>query len=512
MKRKQWIATLGAFTLAAGVMAGCSDGGAATKKDAATPAKKEDTASQAPLDITLAVPQVGDIPEKGNVIEQEIEKYTNTKLSFQWIPSSTYDEKINVMIASGDLPKVMRVNYVATVISAAQNGTFWDITPYLKDYKNLAAQNQQYYENIKIDGKLYGIPLYREMGRPAVIYRKDWFDALGLKTPKTLDDWYNLAKTLTTGDPDKNGKNDTYGFMLDKKFNDGVNSVLTRIAVTQGGVNKYGVDGSGKITPEFLTPQFVDTMKLFKRLYAEKLINQDFPALDGADMDKKFESGTVGIKINGVATNAANIMDRLTKVVPTANLEITHWEGPQGNKIAAQSGNNGFLVFPKSAVKTEADLKRLLTFFDKLLDEKMSTLQKRGIEGKHYKKVDGGLVEWVDLTAFNREVKPYRDDLLNFETYNVPQLKDTPLAMKGYKMEPEGLKFAVNNPVLTLSSNTYSERGKELDTMMNDAETQYIVGKIDDAGWAAAVDKWRKAGGDNLIKEYEASWAKVNKK
>ncbi|MDF2963416.1 MAG: extracellular solute-binding protein family 1, partial [Paenibacillus sp.] len=126
----------------------------------------------------------------------------------------------------------------------------------------------------------------------------------------------------------------------------------------------------------------------------------------------------------------------------------------------------------------------------------------------HHKKVENGLVEWIDLTAFNREVKPYRDNLLNFETYNVPQLKDTPLAMKGYKMEPDNLKYAVHNPTLTLSSQTYSERGKELDQMMWDAQTNYIVGKMDDAGFQAAIDKWRKAGGDNLIKEFEAALAK----
>jgi putative aldouronate transport system substrate-binding protein len=283
---------------------------------------------------------------------------------------------------------------------------------------------------------------------------------------------------------------------------------LTRIAVTQGGVNKWGADNSGKLTPEFLTPQFVDTMKLFKRLYSEKLVNQDFPALDMTESDKQFESGRVGIKVNASATNAVNIQDRLVKVDPKGQLDIANWEGPQGPRITAQSGNNGLLVFPKSAVKTEAELKRILTFMDKLLEPDMSTLQKRGIEGVHYKKVENGLVAWTDLTAFNREVKPYRDNLLNFETYNVPQLTDTPLGMKGYKMEPEGLQYAVHNPALTLTSATYAERGKELDTMMTDAVTNYIVGRLDDAGFQGAIDKWRKAGGDNLIKEFEASFAK----
>lgn len=510
MKHKKWIATMGSVTLAMGVLAACGGGEPATGSNSGTSAPKAEApkVDNTPLDLSIVVNQVGDIPAKGNVIEQAIEKGTNTKLNIQWVPASTYDEKINVMIAANELPKILKVNYVPTVINAVQGGQFWEIGPLLKDYKNLSAQNPQYYENVKIDGKLYGIPQYREMGRPAFIFRKDVLDANKLQLPKTLDDWYNLQKTLTLGDPDKNGKNDTYGFMLDKKYNEGQSSVLTRFAVAQGGVNRWGADANGKLTPEFLTPQFMDVLKLFKRLYAEKLVNQDFPALDTSEMDKSFESGRAMLKVNGVATNAANIQDRLVKVVSTAQLDVEPMNGPQGPKVAAQNGNNGMLVFPKSSVKTEAELKRILTFLDKLLDADMSTLQKRGIEGVHFKKADNNLVEWVDLTAFNREVKPYRDNLLNFETYNVPQLKDTPLAMKGYKMEPDNLKFAVHNPTLTLSSQTYSERGKELDQMMWDAETNYIVGKLDDAGFAAAIDKWRKAGGDNLIKEFEAALAK----
>ncbi|MEK3720420.1 extracellular solute-binding protein [Paenibacillus sp. FSL H8-0034] len=512
---RQWFAAVGTITMAMGVLAGCGGDQPASKTtEGAKPAdtKVADTKADAkPVEVSIVMPQVGDIPAKGNTIEQAIEKYTNTKLSIQWVPNSTYDEKINVMIASNEMPKIMKVNYVPTIISTVQGDQFWEIGAYLKDYKNLAAQNPQYYENIKVDGKLYGIPNYREIGRPAVIYRKDLMDAMGLKLPKTLDDWYNVVKTLTLDDPDKNGKNDTYGLMLDKKYNDGVNSVLTRMAVSQGGVNKWGVDSSGKFTPEFVTPQFVDTLKLFRKLYTEKLINQDFPALDATEMDKQFESGRAVIKINGVATNAANIQDRIVKVVSTAQMDITPWEGPAGPRVSGQSGNNGFLAFPKATVKNETEVRQLLSFLDKLLDKDMSLLQKRGIEGVHHKKAADGYVEWTDLTLFNREVKPYRDNLINFETYNVPPLKDTELAMKGYKMEPEGLKYAVANPALTLTSQTYSDRGKELDTQIADAQTKYIVGKIDDAGWADEVAKWRKAGGDSLIKEYEAAYAK-NKK
>ena len=48
------------------------------------------------------------------------------------------------------------------------------------------------------DAKLYAVPWYNN--GPGLYYRKDLFDAKGLKTPKTYDDLLNAAKTLQTAD------------------------------------------------------------------------------------------------------------------------------------------------------------------------------------------------------------------------------------------------------------------------------------------------------------------------
>lgn len=505
-KFKRTAAVLCAMSITAGLAAGC--GGNAAPKDSGAAGPADNT----PMPLKITLMQVGDIPAKGNEVEQAIEKYTNTKLDFQWIPQAAFDEKISVMIASNDMPQIMKVSYVPNIVAAIQSDLFWEIGPYLKDYKNLNAQDPQYYKNISVDGKIYGVPNFRDIGRAAIVFRKDWMDNLGLKIPTSLDDWYNVLKAMTLNDPDKNGKNDTYGTMLFKKYNEGTQPVLTRIAVSLGGVNRWGVDANGKFTPEFMTKEYTDVMKLFRRLYDEKLINQDFAAFDASQLDTMMDSGRVGMKLNGVAQNGKSSQERLVKNVPNGVIDIAPFTGPQGPRLAGEPGNFGFLAIPKSAVKTEAELKKVLGFLDKLMDPEMAALQLRGIENKHYVKIDGGKTEYKDFNAFQREVKPYRDNLVNVEGYNVGTLKDTPIGEKGTQMAREGIKYAVANPALTLISAIYSERGKELDQQIWDAQTKYIMGKIDDAGWQAEVDKWRKAGGDQLIKEYEAAYAKQNQK
>lgn len=486
-----------------------------------TPSNQPDSPAKAtavvedktPFNLSIAITQVGDIPNKGNEVEQALEKYTNTKLDVQWIPNAAYDDKINIMIASNEMPKLLKVKYIPNIVNAIQSGLFWEVGPLLKDYKNLNAQNQQFYNNIKIDGKVYGVPIYRNMGRAAIVYRKDWMDSLGLKQPKTMDEWYNVVKAMTLNDPDKNGKNDTYGITLAKKYNEGNESMITRLSVAQGGPNKWAVDKDGNMTPEFMSKEFTDVLKFFKRLFDEKLLNQDFAVFDQTEQEKMFDTNRLGVRV-AVATNAKSQQDRTGKSNPNAVVDAMNLEGPQGIRISAEPGNNGFYVIPKSSVKTEAELKRVLKFLDQLMEPEMSTLLLRGIEGKHFTKTTDNRTEFTKdgFTVFQREVKPYRDNLTVLEGYNVLPLKDVPIGEKATKMEADGVKYIVPNPALTLSSATYSEKGKELEQLMWDAQTKFIMGKIDEAGYKAEIEKWKKAGGDKLMAEYKADYLKQNKK
>lgn len=505
MKKKAAV-IMGGVLLATTVLSACGSGGDKAG-GGSTPSPVEDTK---PLDLSIVVNQVGEIPPKGNPMEQGIAKYTNTNLEYQWIPTSAYDEKINIMMASGELPKLMKVNYVPTIINAMKSDQFWEIGSHLKNYKNLAAQPQTFYDNILVEGKLYGVPIYRDLGRAVVHYRKDWLDAAGLKVPKTLDDWYNVMKYVAESDPDKNGKNDTYGYLLDKNYNQGTASTLTRLSVAQGGPNKWKVDAQGNFTPEFMTDEFFSTLKLFKRLYDEKLINQDFAVVDATTNDKAYESGRVALRISG--GNAQSMLTNLVKVVPTAQMDVAPLEGKAGIRVPAESGNAGILAIPKSTVKTEAEMKKILTFLDKSLDKEMVYLLNKGIEGKHYK-VEGEFTLPLDKDADAKEVKPYRDTMLQRgDNYNMDKpMKETELFQKNKKTVSDNDKYVVSNPALTLDSAMFTERGKELEQMITDAETKFIMGKLDEAGWKAEIDKWKKAGGDKMMEEYKAAYLKAKK-
>jgi putative aldouronate transport system substrate-binding protein len=188
-------------------------------------------------------------------------------------------------------------------------------------------------------------------------------------------------------------------------------------------------------------------------------------------------------------------------------------EGPSGRRLPGEPGNAGLWAIPKATVKTEAEMKKVLAFIDKLMDPKMATLLVKGVEGTHWAD-KGEFTEVLNRDADAKEVKPYRDTFPNRnENYNIAKKAKQPdLFRKNSQIGAENEQYIVPNPAHNLLSSTYSERGKELEQMITDAETKFIMGKIDEAGWQAEVEKWKKAGGEKLMQEYKEAYEKSKKK
>ncbi|UUZ96844.1 extracellular solute-binding protein [Paenibacillus sp. P25] len=323
--------------LAACIGAGC------TNKPDVPPAEE-------PFDITIATYFRPDIviPPKDNEVERAIEAYTHTRLDIQWIPNFAYEEKIGFMIASSRMPKLLKMRMEPTTIAAIRSGLFWEIGPYLPKYKNLAAHTA-YFDNIAVEGKLYGVPNFRDMARYAILYRSDWLNALGLEPPANLEDWYRVMKAMRLEDPDGNGLKDTYGMVLGRDYNvmNTPNTpILPPLAIGEGGYNEWGIV-DGKFVPDFEAKPYFETMKLFRRLYAEDLINKDFSVYDDSreDFNRLGRSGF----ISGAALSAKIYQEELSRRFPGAQVDIAPIVGSAGRRVLAEPGNNGFYLIPKKA-------------------------------------------------------------------------------------------------------------------------------------------------------------------
>src|SRR5690625_3512342 len=202
-------------------------------------------------------------------------EYTNTELDITFVPSSNYDDRFNITLGSGDLPTIILADKTPSFIQAARDGAFWDITDYIDDYENLGQLNDIIRDNISIDGKMYGLPRTRPLGRNAVTIRKDWLDNLGLDMPETIDEFYEVLKAFTYDDPNQSGEDDTYGTVVTEWA-----GPWDQMQIWFGVPNKWGIDDEGNLFPDFMAPEYREALDFFKKLYDEGLVNEDFAVMD----------------------------------------------------------------------------------------------------------------------------------------------------------------------------------------------------------------------------------------
>lgn len=109
-----------------------------------------------------------------------------------------------------------------------------------------------------------------------------------------------------------------------------------------------------------------------------------------------------------------------------------------------------------------------------------------------------------------KEVKPYRDSLpfLGVGNSDLRPAIQPELYRRSVGIAKANEAHIVRNPALNLESLTYTERGKELDELISDAETLFIMGKLDVDGWRGEVERWRKAGGDRMVEEYQRAYSR----
>lgn len=462
-----------------------------------------------PFVITMMNLSVLSEPPKDNdPVITAVEKLTNTDLQIQWIPNGTYDEKVNATIASGQLPMVLLVGtpIPSNIKNAMKAGQFWEIGPYLKDYPNLQkALNPQVLKSTAVGGKYYAINRARSLVGDGMIYRTDWLNKVGLKPPTTLDEMYGVIKAFATKDPDGNGKNDTIGLAEEKGLRG-----FKLILAASGGGNVWEIKDN-KVVPAHESKAYIDAMNWYKRLYQEKLINQDFAITERVQNIDNGNKGLFGFRMgdNDFITRHSELF----KLNPNAELDTSSLlKGVNGTKLLMDTGMSGSFVIPKQTVKSEADLKRILQYFDKLSTPEGQNIFEWGIEGVHYSIKDGK----ADRTP--EQATKYAAEVIQME--QAMQVADGSLAMEGtldkYTAKYKAAKkeaaavpdIFVVNPAAAYSSTTFDQKRTQLDKIINDARVKYIMGELDENGWKAALDNWRKSGGDKVLeeltKEYEA--------
>ena len=475
-----------------------------------------------PLDITVALPSnqthTDANPEYDRLVA-DLGEYLQMNITWEWMDSNAYYEQLGLDIISGDVADVMVVDKSSTFLKAAEEGLFWDLTPYIDDYDNLSTIPAATRASASHNGKMYGIPRSRTLARNGMGYRIDWLNNLGLKEPTDWQSFYDMLYAFTYNDPDGNGVDDTVGLFLDN-WSGAINIILTWF----GAPNEWGVDENGDLIHRYMTKEYKTGMAAIRQLYADGLINNGangLPVFTDVSAGKARDEGLRP----GIGGCGIQVLDDLRKVqtyfedqgITTAdNILFTLQGGVDtglGLLCMPTSGMNNLIAVSTKTVKTEEQLKRVLQMINDLNDGECMNLIEYGWEGTTYALDENGYVELHDeaeLAAAGVATTTYRDGFNQVIPYFTAEENarpvttapsTSPIKLLENKLYTENIQYCVPNYGASYSSQFKVDNGTALEEIMSVAWRSYVKGEIDEAGLDAAIQQWWTAGGRVVTQE-----------
>ncbi|MFE5320773.1 extracellular solute-binding protein [Paenibacillus sp. NPDC056579] len=452
-------------------------------------------------------------PGEDDMTKKEIENKTNTKLKISWVSSNNYDDKTNVTLASGDIPELMLIldPYSPQVKTMAAQGAFWDLTPFIKDYKNLSSFPAQSWQNTSINGKSYGIPRVRPLDGSGnfPLVRKDWLDKLGLKTPANMNQMYEVMKAFTEKDPDGNGKNDTIG-LTGLVTSDGMGSFVW-VENVMNGSNGRWKEKDGKLADTVFDPGTREALVWLNKAYKDGIIAPDFPTLKQSQVREMITTNKAGIFADAIKPSWL-LTGQMRKTNPQADMmPLTYLEGPSGKYVPKDSGAYGMYVIPKTV--PEAKLRSILQFMDYGATQEGWMLASYGFQGVHYTEKDGVITPTEQAVKDN--VGVFVHLFANLDKYERAYQTGIPLDFlnRNKQIIDERAKYSVSSPAVGLNSETYIKVGKDYDKKIQDLKVKIILGREPITAWDDYVGKLKSdAQYQQIITEINNDYKKRNPK
>ncbi|MFC5449766.1 extracellular solute-binding protein [Paenibacillus aestuarii] len=488
------------------LVAGCGGETQGVSKDGAAVTAASD------LKIQFMVPSFADVQDMNNEYWSKFQKDNKVQLDVEWIPSGDYDTKFDLVLASGNIPEVIVANSITrpTLQNAVKQGAFWDLTPILGDFSKYPNLKNNGYKDvwnyIRTDGKIYGVPRNRPHIDLSLKIRKDWLDKLHIPVPTTLDEYAAALKAMVNGDPDGNGKKDTIGLIGQSNsgnfFADSDGSFLAAF----GGLDPVIAKDGGLIN-KYLTPNYTNMVAYFRQMYADGSLAKDFSTIKQTQAEEIFTTGRAA-SYGRNTWRDYSFEQTIKKVQPDANvISLPPMKGPGGVSVQLSVPFSGAFYISKKV--PEAKVKQILDFFEKTTTMEQTDYNYYGIEGVHYKLVDGQ----QKLTELGvKQVTANGTGAIFPLAYNNKMKVINPAAPKAYNdaKEKSVASYAQVGKIdlfSIINSNTWTSIWPKYQSEWQSMVVKAIVGQISMDEYKAYIDKLNgSADFQTAYKEFAADY------
>ena len=290
-----------------------------TPADASTPEEESSTAEVTPA-VTIEYPipgehtftmvsvlrmnaaeAMGDKTYSDTPPHEAMKEATSVSIDFNLLGESTYSEKMNLMMASGDLPDMFGQTvsqYDFNLLSAIEDNILLDMEPLLADnapdYKALLDSDPDFAAGVyNTDGSICQFA-GRCIDRVSqgLLIRGDWLEDLGLEAPKNFDELTEVLRAFKT---EKGAAN---ALLVNFECDSGLAPFFNTSFMGFRGVGYQRVaPESDELVCSYASEGFIDYLNYLHSLFSEGIITDDFMTTgkEYGNWESSYYSGKCGV-------------------------------------------------------------------------------------------------------------------------------------------------------------------------------------------------------------------------
>ena len=485
------------------------------------------------------------------------------------VDASQFSEKLNIMIASGQIPDFVPGIDASTTKQMYDAGLIMPVRSLFDKWAsdvNQTLHNVNRYINWTAfefgDGEAAAIPNVGEgdtLDNAKMLWiRRDWLENLGMEAPENAQELDELIRAFAEDDPDGDGEDDTLGMGV-LGGNDLIGTTLSSLAGyfnTNQAHPSIFIEQDGKLVSGLATQEVKDTLTKLQDMYAKGYIDTEFAIKGLQQISEDVANGKIGL-IYGVHATPLLFGFAASKV----NDEATDWmsvpiPGPGKTSIPSPSSSISGVAINVNCEHPEAIVKimNVANKYDTLMADAetkdyyvtdghnfviplkyphlpmsnlfMALQTKKMLEGKDIAQArDEAIEEFFPVEdqdilkeIYSNEtenmiynlVKPYIDEGTNdsYPWYIIfgPEGSEHILTYYWKNFDTTVVQDAYLGPI----TETMSEFTSTQQKMINETFTRIIMGEDDISVFDGFIDDINAIGGDDINREVN-EWYNNNK-
>lgn len=487
--------------------------------------------SEKPLTVRVLLSDSASQPIKNFApAQQEVFKRTNIKLDYEIVPSSSYQEKKNILFATNNWPDVASVKS-ADLTDYASTGIFEPLLQYVNetDMPNFYKFWTQFPELQKylIDGELYGFPVIHRgttANADAVMMRTDLLEKHGIPIPQTFDEVLDSLVELKK----------IYPSSIPWTGRKGTMQLIKALSYMMG--SGYGSNGVyfDYDKEQYLfgpaTSEFKEVLSYLNKAYTLGLLDPDFASTTAQQLESKMSSGRSFMYVDDSGFGV-NYTKGLRKIPGNEQGKIQLIPIPENSfgqrRVISQAKDIPGTFYSVNA--SGKNIKNVIKLIDWMYSMEGSDITNYGVEGYSFRYNTKGEPEFLkDYILKFKDATPstyyavYSDlgiTKLNFTLYacnTKTWFEIEKLAGNWDEVSDEYWSIVENdvdayyppyiNPPLTANQ---AERATDLlqnlTTMLEQEYTKYIIGQEPIESWDKVIARCNQLGSEELVAIYNTA-------